>query len=175
MEVDAIPVAEGEIEHTRTLFRMAFETRMLLNKLRASGDEVSYEELSKVAGVDVQKEGYSNLKTARTIMQREDGVVWDVKRGVGLVRLKHGEIVESGSDTRSRIHKTAEKGLKRLECADYSQLTRPQQVQYNAEMSVHGVLCSISSNKSFLKAERASGNQSRQLNIGETLELFGSS
>jgi hypothetical protein len=80
----------------RKAFHLSEETTRLVNYLAAfdKGVQVSYKDLSKVAGIPIVSESV-NLVSARRILQRDHNQVWmPVRPRIGMRRLGDVEIAE---------------------------------------------------------------------------------
>lgn len=119
-------------------FQIGTETKTLAHVLRQAkiGDVVSYQALTESIGVNVQSAGRSILASARKLVQREDKMVFDVDRNIGLKRLDDPSIISLSDKHRDHIRRTARKTVKAIACVDYQTLTRENQVRHNTALSM---------------------------------------
>lgn len=111
------------------LFEPSEHTLALVARLKVSpvGAIVTYDELSAAIGSDVrQPKGRGWLYGARTVLLRDDGIVFSPVRGVGLQRLTDHEKVASGQDALRRIRRTARRGDRRVESGLRSNSLTPE-------------------------------------------------
>lgn len=111
------------MEDIKCTYEPSAETVKLVEYLSTmkESDVVSYDSLDVLAGIDVRSTG--RLESARRICQREFGIVFGVIRGQGLRMLTPAEIVNTTDDRRSRIRRSALRGVKTLKCSDSQRLT----------------------------------------------------
>lgn len=130
------------ISGARTQAEVGMETRALYDVLcnLKPGESISYEELNKAAGRDVQTEARGSLGTARKMCQREHQMVFSPVRGEGLRRLTDGEIVDGADSDIARIRRTARRGAAKLACATYDNLEQELKPVFNAKAAIFGTL-----------------------------------
>src|SRR5574337_886531 len=133
-------MSEGNGNGKRTIGEMGLDARILLKRMLEPkvGDKVTYKELSELIARDCApgSEGYACLFSARRAAER-DGIVFDVVRKSGLVRLDDGGIVKSASGFMEHIHRTARKASRRLtRVSDYNSLPNDQKIQHNMKLSL---------------------------------------
>lgn len=133
-----------------TAFETSGDTKTLAHVLRgiAVGGMVTYEELSAAIARDVQRDGRSNLRTARNRVLTENDIVFEVVRDVGLRRLADPEILTSAAKDKDRIRRTSRRGVKKVLCIDYDSLSRDDKTKHNTALSMFSVVAVMVSNKS---------------------------
>jgi hypothetical protein len=136
-------------------FRLSSDSKALAVALAKVpvGETASYSSLTAAVGRDVQTTCRGALETARYIVQREDRMVFDVVRGVGLRRLLDGEIVDLSDRARDHARRHARRTVKKLICVDYGNLPRDKQTKHNAALSMFGVFSELASDKSQKRLE----------------------
>lgn len=112
------------------------------------GEVVTYQQLSQTIARNVTREAQAALHTARGIVQREDRMVFDAVRGVGLKRLNDEEIVDLSDKARDHIRRTSRRTAKKLTCVDYDGMSRDKQVKHNTALSMLGVFMAMATEKS---------------------------
>lgn len=170
--------ATGQERKTKTIGQASYETQQLVEKLKAvvtaeNYAVVPYSELSKIIGYDVQGDGYSYLKSAREIVERDTGRLIGVVAGEGVKLLTPEEQVAVGPDTLQRLKRATTKGIRRIGRVQVDRLTDDQRLDYHTTASVLGAVHLFTKPKSVSKIEAAVSKASDKLPIGETLRLFG--
>lgn len=159
----------------RPAFRQSLETQALVRVLsdQTHGDLFSYEELTQAAGVDVQ---HANcLKSARHIVQREQGVVFLVVTGRGLVRANDEQIVDSGAQDITRLRNTARRAIKKASCVkSFAALPHSKQVQHNLQLSSAGLMYHLTTTKAQNKIESRVSDSLQALSVVETINAIRS-
>lgn len=118
--------------------------------LRAAkvGELVSYEAMSRAIGRDVS--GHRGaISTARKIVLRENGAVFDAVRGEGMRRLNNSELVDSVDRVRMKIRRAAKRSANTLVCVEYDALPADKKIKHNASMSMLAMLSEAASEKAF--------------------------
>lgn len=157
----------------RLAFQTSIETRLLYDRLRKLEVEevVTYEELSEVIGLDIQKEAWAALSSARRMILRDDNIVCDPVRGFGIKRLSDKEANATGSHTLLRVRRMTDRGVKKVLAADYDNLDDEDKTRRNATLSAFAVVKLMAKAKS-LDRIAAANTTSGELPIARTLELF---
>lgn len=138
-------------------FTASSDAKVLAHVLRntATGQIAAYSQLTAAIARDVQSDARdvqsdarSVLETARQIVQREDKMIFDAVRGMGLKRLNDEEIVGLGDRTRDHVRRSARRVVKKMVCVDYNNLSAEKQVQHNTALSMFGLFAEIATDKS---------------------------
>jgi hypothetical protein len=88
-------------------------TNAICALLRGANGEIGYAAIEAATGKPLA-ELRQTLNSARTYLERDEGIVFVTVRGQGLRRLTDAEKVESASGFTRRIRRTAGKGVQRL-------------------------------------------------------------
>ena len=111
--------------------------------------------------------------TARRIVQRDHGYVFECVIGKGIKRIDDGEIDESGKSTIAHIHRSSLKGAKRLACVkEYAAMDAEKKIAHNASLSVLGAIAIATQPKRLERVENKVKQAGDQLPLSKTLELF---
>ena len=99
---------------------ISIESTLLIDRLKTlEVDEVvTWDELSNLIGRDVRKEAYHNLGTARNRLLRDERMVFECVRKVGVKRLSDDGIVVSAESGLQRIKRASRRSFRKLSCAD---------------------------------------------------------
>lgn len=160
------------------IFQCSVETRELADFLIATAPKVdcetviSYEQLSKVAGCDVQKKN-SILQSARNIALREGRVWYGTVRGEGIRKLDNHELSAEGEDGRQGILRLASRKLRRMAVTEFEKLTDEQKIKHNASASLLGAFHLMGRKTSMKRLEKAVVNASARIPMRGVMRLFG--
>ena len=146
-------------------FQLSADSKTLASVLRevAKKDTISYAALSRAIGRDVRTECAGALRSARMLVQRENRMVFDSVRGVGLMRLADSAIVDLADKARDKVRKHARRTAKKLVCVDFDDLPNDKKIKHNAALSMFGVLSEISTDKSMKRLLSHPGINASQL------------
>lgn len=156
----------------KTIGEVSIDTRKLYDYLISikMGDEISYAELSKLIGRNVQGTARNCLLRARIMAQRDCKIVFGAIFGKGLKRLADNEIVEQNSvEPIRKIRRITERTFKKSACVDTKQLTNDQLLLHNATLSGLGAIA-LCSGKNAIKTITHHANDT--IPSGKVLELF---
>lgn len=139
----------------------------------APGDSVTYAELTKLIGGDVQRSRHGALYRARAILMREKSMVFAAMKGEGLKRLTDDEIAKTGYGVIRTVRRASSRGMKRLACvSEFEKLSSDAQTAHNTAMSVLGTLHQFTAPARVEKIEGAVREQKAALPSGKMLEMF---
>lgn len=158
----------------RVVGQSAVETADLVKLLMQVeiGATVSYMELSKAVGVDVQVRRHL-LDSARRIAMRDHNAVFAAEVSVGLRRLSDVETVTLIPESRRRrIHSQAKRGIREVATVDYARLPADKQIAHNIGMAVLGALHMGSDRSAVKKMEHQVAN-GKLPELDGTLKLVG--
>ena len=158
----------------KSIPELSVDTRLLYQVLvgLSPGASVTYRELSKVIGRDVQTKARHHLSGAMRKALSE-GVVTESVRNEAVKRLTDAEIVSCiGGEARGRQRRIAGKAIRKLSTVKYESLSPVQRVKHNAELSQLGALKAFAGDRIAVKLEKRVGQQGEQLAIAKTLEAF---
>lgn len=132
------------------LFAASADAKTLAHVMRSAsvGDVVTYATLSAAIARNVCRDARAAMGTARTILQREDRMIFDAVRGEGLKRLADEEIVSLGDRARDHVRRSSRKVIKKMVCVNYDALSKEKQVKHNTSLSMFGVFCELATEKS---------------------------
>jgi|GEM_PF-2060136 len=159
----------------KTIMELNTDTEQLIKQLRQIevGQIISYKELSEIIGRDVQRSASGSLYSARRILQRDEEIVFNTIRNIGLERLNDVGVVGTISSSTKRIHRESERGLKRGACVQhYDRLPNDKKVEYNANMSNLGMLRLVTKPSKMRALETSVKKEQGKLSVGRTLAVF---
>lgn len=160
----------------KSIQELSIDSRVLYDRLiKMSYDQnfISYKDLSKIIGRNIQDEARGNLATARRMALREDGMVFGVVRNKGLKLLNDIETVNTGEDTLHRISRISRKGAKQvISISDFDGLPNDIKSKHNAILSVLGAFRAITKPKAIKRLEAKIGIVRKQLPVAKTLRVF---
>lgn len=118
------------------MFDKSQKTEAVMAALRSANRDVSWEQLSGAAGCSLA-ELRQTIVNARRYLERDEGIVFETVRGVGLRRLSDAEKVESAKDFTRKIHRTAVRGENRIGAVhDMGKLSNEQQLAATLQQTV---------------------------------------
>ena len=156
---------------------LSIDARHLQERLEklAPGEEITWGALSEVIGRDVRGAAKGPLETARRRAQKESEIVVAAVRGVGLKRLDNAAIVTTGQSIFGTIGRAARRGVKRILCADFAELTNEQRIKHNSYVSGLGAVAHMAKPNQLKKLEGQVETASvKELPLARTLEVFSS-
>ena len=137
------------------------------------GDVVTYAELTKLIGRDIQNKARGCLNTAKRMLQREKRFVFGTIMTVGVKRLDDVQIVGTSESTLKKIRGESKRGARRLACVhDYDGLPNGEKIKHNAAVSMLGALSQATKPGSIKRIESKVAEANERLAIGSTLEAF---
>jgi hypothetical protein len=127
------------IRITKTAAHAGLYARQLAQRLAALSPEtfVSYADLSALIGVDVQ-ERRDLLSTARNLVRKEHGIVYDVVQNQGLVRLTNPGIIGHVDGRLGRLQRATHRTKGILDCVQPEGLNALEKHRWLAQQSVVG-------------------------------------
>lgn len=130
-------------------FEVSADSKTLSSVLREAevGATVTYAALSAAIGRNVQDVARGAMRRARSIVMREDRMVFAASVGVGLTRLADEQIVSLSDKARAHIRRTTRKTAKALTCVQYDAMSREQQTKHNTALSMLGVIGELATEK----------------------------
>ncbi len=157
---------------TKPEFQRSPDTRFLVQKLRTVkvGELISYEDLATEVVKPIARIRNA-LISARRILLREENIVFDVERDIGLRRLTDTQIVGTATKSARHIRRTARKAVQTLQAvADFSALPRDDQMRHSASVSVFGAVAEMTMERGLSKLQKAVDEKA--LPFAATLEAF---
>ena len=166
-----------KVEAHRTIGEMSTDARILYNYItmrffKDDVNEISYEDLSKAIGRDVQHEARGLLTTARKNVECERHIYVETIRDVGIKRtLQIGGMLAS---TTKHIRKMSRRSTRRASnVLTHNEFEKAEMISIFAELSRLGLMEKLSSNEATRRLEGAiNAMQPAELPTTETLRLF---
>lgn len=145
----------------RAIPELSVDTQILERRLLdvSVGEIVSYEELSKTIGRDVQRKAHHLLTTAVRRVLRDKQIVFAAVHGKGLKRLDDAGVLGVGEAAIAAIGRKSRRTVKKMACADYKALKPEERTQHNVIVSQLGVLAHITSSSVQKKLEASAGHE----------------
>jgi predicted transcriptional regulator len=159
---------------TTSIAEMKLETQQLIKLLIAlpDGGELTYEEIKKEIGVDVQNGHYYLLRTARKHAERETQRLYGTIQKVGVKRLIPGQSCSELSRAREHIRKSASRAFKRSSHVAFNKLTDVERTELNAERTVLHFTAQVTTDAQTKKLVGAVQKAGDVMNFTKTLEHF---
>ena len=158
-------------------FQMGVDTRLIYDRIVEEkgnyGKLITYEELSRLVGRNVQHEAAGCLRTARAAVLRDHNIGVATIKSVGIKIETEAEKVQHGLRSVRKIQGEAKRGGRHIAAADYEQLSMSDKAAHNAGLSMLGAIGALSTRKAVKKLESRVGEASKPLPLAETLRHFG--
>ena len=158
-----------------TNFQRSYEVNQLVERLSklAVGEQLTYEDAAALVGQDRDGERFrAMLTSARRIVQSDKLIVFGTVPTVGLERLDGVAIVKTGATSIAKIRRESQRGLRRLACVKYEELSQADRAKHDAAASHLGVLTEFSKASTVKKMTAAAETKVAKLNVEETLDAF---
>jgi hypothetical protein len=161
----------------KNLFVVNIDIKRLYERIRAArvGDVITYEELNRLAGFDVQQQaGRQKLSAARKRALKVDRLLFSAVPNTGIQCCNDEEIVSAGGKTIRVVRSMARTGIRKLAALrSYGDLSNDRKIEYNVAAAQLGML----EHAAGTKQTRALGDSVRaansKLQIGSTLQELG--
>lgn len=159
----------------KTISEMSVETRLICQRLERLeiGEMVTYSELSKEIGRDIQRGGRHVLESARRIIQRGKQILLECVREVGLKRLDDAGIIGSTNVSIIKVNNTARRGMSKASCLkNIDALPQYEKNQLNANISILALLAYATESESVKKIENRVSKTQERLPLMKTIKAF---
>jgi hypothetical protein len=154
---------------------LSIDVKVTYDRLRAAkvGDVVTYQELSALIGRDIRKTAAWVLSSARRKVLHDDSIVFGVIYKVGVKRLNDQEIVATGHDAITMIHRRAVRSIKKITAVqDFHALSPADQIRHNTYASVLGMLSHTTRDKQIKRIEAVVEKSQAELAVQRTLKAL---
>lgn len=112
------------------------------------GDLVTYAEIEKFLGYSILKAKRYILYSALRVARREEGIIFETIRSVGIKRQNDSEIADYQlKRSLGQVRRCAKRGLERARCADYEKLSKEEKTRANARSTILSMQLDISKRK----------------------------
>jgi hypothetical protein len=163
----------------KTITERHIYTQEILRKLKSIEEKqtISYDDLSKTIGLDVrpQKEGYPYQYSARIILERENGIVFEVLKGEGFRRLTPEDVARGTGDVYQKRKKALITRSKRRIGAvtdHYDDLSDEGKIKVTIHRTILAFENEIAKPKNILKIEKTVQEHKQLVGFKDTLQLF---
>jgi hypothetical protein len=152
------------------------DVRVLVTKLIEiqPGATISYAELTKLIARDVQSAARHLLVSARRVVQRRHGLVFEAVMNIGLKRLDTAGLAAAAPSYVARTHRMARRGTAKLLCAKPDELPEADRSRLYAHTAALGVIADITKPKKLALLEGRAAQSAVPLALQETLAVFKS-
>lgn len=159
-----------------TIPQISIDAQTLFDRLIECqvGATLSYADMNRLIGRDVQHDGHGVLQTARRKALRERRYVFGTISKVGIKRMNDIEIVDGGQYDLDHIRRQSKRAARKLASVDFNTLPNDKKIRHNAFMSVLGVLTQMTGASSVKQIEQKVGSAQLRLSVDETLAAFQS-
>jgi hypothetical protein len=146
----------------RAVPELSVDTQVLERLLRqaAIGAVVTYAEMAKAIGRDVQDGARHLMQSARRRLLAQDRIVFGVVINVGLKRLDDHGVVGTAAGRLKHIRRTATAGAREMgSVQDFAALPNDEKIRHNMALGVYGVLRHVTKEKTLAKLAAATGEK----------------
>jgi hypothetical protein len=161
------------MDNHKPRFEVGIDATTLMAVLRNCpiGETVTYEEMAQAIKRSARAghSGYGSLVTARRLLERDEGVVFEAVTSVGLKRLDDTGKLKSCTGMVAGIGRRCRRVRSRLKAVDYDSMQVPEQQRHNAISSIVGAISLMSKPAAVRKIEDTAKSE---LPTAETLKLF---
>ena len=171
-------MTDPTINEKREPFCRAIETSSLMKELEKlrDGEEITYEELSKIAMGNCAPTGIKKgfLKSARDILFKNKGIEFKAIPNTGLQRMTDEHKMDKSQKTLPSYQRKVKKDMHRLTNIKYNDLSTAKQLEWNIQVTAYNVLKTVSSGDgvNIITKEIASNSNPDKLALEQTLKLF---
>lgn len=162
---------------TQTIRDMNYDTQLLARRLAKMepGNTITYKEMSTVIGKDILEHRHV-LSAARRIVLRENRIVFETVRNVGVTRLSDGEIVNSAVPMfRKKVRSVARRVKKEIGAVDHEKLTHEERVQRDMGLIMVGFTDTITSTQNTARLETRIKFASELPSLGDAFAVLSNS
>jgi len=159
----------------RPIGTISIDTRVVYDRLKATqiGETVLYADLTKLIGRDIRGVASWVLQSARRKALHDDQLVFGSVRNEGVRRLADTEIVDTGHDAITQIHRRSVRSLRKLASVqDFSALPPQDKVRHNAYASLLSISAHATRDKQVKKIEQAVEKSQAALAVQRTLDAL---
>lgn len=161
-------------EDKKTIPQLDVDTQLLVKRLldTKDGDIITYRELSKLIGENVQTDKRHLLYSAQRILIRDHSIVFGCVMNEGIKRLNAREVATLGSHHIRRIHGEAGRGMRKLATVNVDKLDNAQRIALLTHCSFLGAIRQMSNANRVRRLQGAVSRANERLSLQETLEAF---
>lgn len=156
---------------------LSHETRMIVQTLRAvpEGAMIEYAEIGKAIECNILDHRH-HLESARQVLCREHNILFECVRNFGLKRVVKSRVTTLAMNTTlPKIRRAADRGVQKLDCVDYTAMSKDEQRRYNAGFAQLKTIASFASRKamkSFVNAGVKTNENTLDKVLRDTLKAF---
>ncbi len=148
-------------------------TKILIELLASAKFEqvLTYKDLTRSIGLDVQGKARHNLGSARKIVERENRILFSTVPKVGIKRLLDNEIYTAGVETRRVFSRKARRTALKLECVDsFGSMSPIEQNRLNGERTLNAMQQTVSSDRAVRRIGAKVAEERNVLVLAQTLD-----
>lgn len=154
-------------------FTASRETKILIEMMiERSTDEtpiITWQEATAATGMD-RETVRGPIASATKHMLNQYGKVWLNDRGIGYRLAKDGDIARNMEGERKKSYRIARRAIKRAACADVTNMTGTEKVQFILNRTVMEMYKSVSSPRALTCVEQMAVRKHNQWSMDELLD-----
>jgi len=136
------------------------------------GELVDYMTLSMAIRTDVRSTARHTLTSARAIVLRDNGIVFECISGVGLRQLSGPETVHASLGGVEKIHRACRRERRKIETVDPEKLSAGSRARAYTAASLLGAIEQVTRPKLLRRVEKRVIEVNQTLTLAETLRAF---
>lgn len=163
----------------KTIGERHIYTQELMKNMKKvpEGGLISYEDLTKIIGIDVRPggAGYIYQKSARDILERDDNIVFEVVKNVGIKRMTPDEVGKSTASIYiNRKKSIARRYKRRIDTVSdkFESLDQEAKIKTTLARTIIAFDSELLKSKNILKIENKVKRSTRLIGFNDTLKLF---
>ena len=163
-----------ETTTNKAIPELSVDTQVLAKLLRSAGPDelVTYAAMSIAIKRDVRVVARHLMESARRIVQREDGKVFECVFGEGLKLMTDSAKAGLGSHAAGRMRNISKRTLSKMATTSFEALSNEDKVAHNTGISLLSALAQATRPKSIQRLSVAVGEAQDKLPLASTLEMF---
>ena len=161
-------------ENKNPIFKLSLEAQLIYELLKKCqiGDIITYQEINKLIGRDIQKR-LDVLYTARKLARKHENFIFDCIMNVGIKRINSKEILgKESTQTLKRIVSTTKNSVKNMNCIDYSTLDNSERYRLNCTRSLMVVISETAKQKTLESLQKDAIQVTPKVITAEILREF---
>jgi hypothetical protein len=159
----------------KAIQEIGVDASLLMERLRKLevGEVVSYDELGGIIKRDVRGKARGSLHTAMRRVLRDDNMVCECVRTVGVKRLDDPGIIDVGQTGVQRVHRSARRSLEKVsKVSQLDKLNNQQKIAFNTTVSMLGLLSHVTKRQQVKRLEQVVQTKQDMVPLRAALESF---
>lgn len=164
------------MENNRSISEISIFSQDLIRFLgeKEIGVLIPYEDLSNVIGFDItDSKGRGYLETAKRRLLKDEGMVFETVRGMGIKLLSDEEIAKTtGKSYLKSVRSKGRKAKLKNQSVDYENLTTEAKIDHQCTMSILALMNHVTKRSSINEIKNKVEETTEQISQKETLKML---